>query len=178
MITLKMLVNQEFPGGLVVRIRRFHRGLGSIPGHGNCQQAVQPKLKKKKKVSQPTCLVLTLNLILWSHLIIFRTVDCRVCRHLLQGKELGLHWWSSGWESACQCRGHGFEPWSGRIPHSHNYWSPGALEPTHRNYWSPRSATREATAMRSPLAATRESPQAATKTQHSQKKKEKNRTIF
>ncbi|KAJ8780365.1 hypothetical protein J1605_011629 [Eschrichtius robustus] len=24
----------------------------------------------------------------------------------------------SGWESACQCRGHGFEPWSGKIPHA------------------------------------------------------------
>ena len=22
----------------------------------------------------------------------------------------GLPWWRSGWESACQCRGHGFEP--------------------------------------------------------------------
>ena len=20
--------------------------------------------------------------------------------------------WSSGWESACRCRGHGFDPWS------------------------------------------------------------------
>ena len=28
----------------------------------------------------------------------------------------GLPWWHSGWESACQCGGHGFEPWSGRIP--------------------------------------------------------------
>ena len=51
---------------------------------------------------------------------------------------LGLPWWRSGWESACQCRGHGFEPWSGKIPHAtellslcatttelacHNYWS-------------------------------------------------------
>ena len=30
----------------------------------------------------------------------------------------GLTWWQSGWESACQCRGHGFEPWSGKIPHA------------------------------------------------------------
>ena len=28
----------------------------------------------------------------------------------------GLPWWHSGWESACECRGQGFEPWSGRIP--------------------------------------------------------------
>ena len=30
----------------------------------------------------------------------------------------GLPWWRSGWESACQCRGPGFEPWSGKIPHA------------------------------------------------------------
>ena len=24
----------------------------------------------------------------------------------------GLPWWRSGWESACQCRGHGFEPYA------------------------------------------------------------------
>ena len=27
----------------------------------------------------------------------------------------GLPWWSSGWESAYQCRGHGFDPRSGKI---------------------------------------------------------------
>ena len=31
---------------------------------------------------------------------------------------LGLPWWFSGWESSCQCRGHGFEPLSGKIPHT------------------------------------------------------------
>ena len=38
----------------------------------------------------------------------------------------GLPWWRSGWESACQCRGHGFEPWSGRIPHATEQLSPWA----------------------------------------------------
>ena len=33
-------------------------------------------------------------------------------------KNVGLPWWRSGLESACQCRGHGFEPWSGKIPHA------------------------------------------------------------
>ena len=28
----------------------------------------------------------------------------------------GLPWWSSGWESTCQCRGHGFDPWCWKIP--------------------------------------------------------------
>ena len=34
----------------------------------------------------------------------------------IKRNEIGLPWWRSGWESACQCRGHGFEPWSGKIP--------------------------------------------------------------
>ena len=78
---------------------------------------------------------------------------------------LGLPWECSGWESACQSRRHGFEPWSGKIPHAseqlspcatttesacHNYWSPCT--------WSPCSATREATAVRSPRTATKRSP--------------------
>ena len=29
-------------------------------------------------------------------------------------------------ESACQCRGHGFKPWSGKIPHSTKQLSPYA----------------------------------------------------
>ena len=31
---------------------------------------------------------------------------------------LGLPWWLSGKESAYQCRGHGFNPWYGTIPHA------------------------------------------------------------
>ena len=39
-------------------------------------------------------------------------------------KKTGLPWWRSGKESACQCRGHGFEPWSGKIPHAVEQLSP------------------------------------------------------
>ena len=52
----------------------------------------------------------------------------------------GLPWWRSGWESACQCRAHGFEPWSGKIPHAAEQLGPWAttteparLEPVLRN---------------------------------------------
>ena len=38
----------------------------------------------------------------------------------------GLPWWSSGEESACQCRGHRFDPWSGMIPHASDQLSPYA----------------------------------------------------
>ena len=112
-------------------------------------------------------------------------------------RSLGLAWWRSGWESACQCRGHGFEPWSRKIPHAAEQlgpctittepvlWSPRATttEPVCHNHWSPCalspcSTTREATAMRGPRSAMKSGPcspqlekslHAATKTQHSQK---------
>ena len=38
----------------------------------------------------------------------------------------GLTWGRSGWESAYQCRGHGFDPWPGRIPHAAEQLSPCA----------------------------------------------------
>ena len=89
----------------------------------------------------------------------------------------GLPWWRSGRESACQCRGHGFEPWSGKIPHAAEQLGPWAtiteparLEPVLRNkrgHDSDRPAHRNEEW--SPLAATRESPRTETKTQHSQK---------
>ena len=88
----------------------------------------------------------------------------------------GLSWWHSGWESACQCRGHGFEPWSGKIPHAAEWLGPWAtiaeptrLEPVLRNK---RGRDSERPAHRDeewpPPAATRESPHTETKTQHSQ----------
>ena len=35
----------------------------------------------------------------------------------IKKKLLGLPWWLSGKEFACQCRERGFEPWSRKIPH-------------------------------------------------------------
>ena len=91
---------------------------------------------------------------------------------------VGLPWWRSGWESACQCRGHGFEPWSGKISRAAEQLGPWAtitepahLEPVLRNKRgrdSERSAHHDEEWP--PLAATRESPRTETKTQHSHKK--------
>ena len=89
----------------------------------------------------------------------------------------GLPWWRSGWESACQCKAHGFEPWSGKIPHAAEQLGPWAtvteperLEPVLHNK---RGRDGERPAHRDeewpPLAATRESLRTETKTQHSQK---------
>ena len=61
----------------------------------------------------------------------------------------GFPSWLRGKESACQCRRHGFDPWSGKIPCAmgqlslcattklvhHNYWA-CSLEPRSRNYWA------------------------------------------
>ena len=91
--------------------------------------------------------------------------------------QVGLPWWRSGWESACQCRGHGFEPWSGKIPRAAEQLGPWAtiteparLEPVLRNK---RGRDSERPAHRDeewpPLAATRESPCTETKTQQSHK---------
>ena len=89
----------------------------------------------------------------------------------------GLPWWRSGWESACQCRGHGFEPWSGKIPHAAEQLGPWAttteperLEPVlcnkrGRNSERPVHCDEEWP----PLATTRESPCTEMKTQHSHK---------
>ena len=82
-------------------------------------------------------------------------------------------WWRSGWESACQCRGHGFEPWSGKTPHAAERLGPWAtiteparLEPVLHNK---RGRDRERPLHHNeewpPLAATRESPRTETKTQ-------------
>ena len=90
---------------------------------------------------------------------------------------VGFPWWRSGWESACQCRGRGFEPWSERIPHATERLGPWAtiaeparLEPVLRNK---RGRNSERPAHRDeewpPLAATGESPRTETKTQLSHK---------
>ena len=44
-----------------------------------------------------------------------------------------LPWWSSGWESACQCSRHEFNLWSRKIPHTKEQLSPRAklLKPVH-----------------------------------------------
>ena len=89
----------------------------------------------------------------------------------------GLPWWRSGWEFACQCRGHGFKPRSGKIPHAAEQLGPWAtiteparLEPVlcnKRGHDGERPTHHDEDWP--PLATTRESPRTETKTQHSHK---------
>ena len=101
----------------------------------------------------------------------------KICLEAKIRMRQGLPWWRSGWESACQCRGHGFEHWSGGIPHAAEQLGPWAtttepehLEPVLRNE---RGRDSEEPAHRDedwpPLATAGESPHAETGTQRSQK---------
>ena len=57
--------------------------------------------------------------------------------------------WLSGKESTCQCRRHGFNPWSGKTPLATEQLSPCAATA------DPHAATTEALAARSPGSAVR-----------------------
>ena len=72
-------------------------------------------------------------------------------------KKAGLPWWRSGWESACQCRGHGFEPWSGKIPHAMEQLGPRATT-TEPARLEPVLPTREAAIVRGPRTAMKSGP--------------------
>ena len=58
---------------------------------------------------------------------------------------MGLPWWLSGKESTWKCRRHGFDPWSGKIPHPTKQLSPCAttIQPVLQ---SPGAAATEACA--------------------------------
>ena len=139
---------------------------------------------RNKKHSHYSSVWLWGRLSVWS-VFSFNTNTGHHCLSLCDYNQLGLEvWenmglpsWRSSWESACQCRGHRFEPWSGKIPHATEQLGPWAttteparLEPVLRNKRgcnSERPAHRDEE--RPPLAATRESSRTETKTQHSQK---------
>ena len=57
---------------------------------------------------------------------------------------LGLPLWHTGCRSTCQCRRHGFDPWSRKIPHAVEQLSPRT------QLLSLCSGTRETIAVRSP----------------------------
>ena len=70
----------------------------------------------------------------------------------------GLPWWRSGWESACRCRAHGFEPWSGGIPRAAEQLGPCASQLLSLCVWSLCSATGEAAVVGGPRTAMRSGP--------------------
>ena len=77
--------------------------------------------------------------------------------HNIKISQAGLPRWFNSKNSACQCRRHGFDPWSRKTPHALEQLSPSATT-TEPMLQSPCSATREATGMRSLLTAMKSSP--------------------
>ena len=64
-------------------------------------------------------------------------------------RESRFPWWSSGEKFTCQCRGQGFDRWSGKIPHAEEQQSPCSR--TTEPALSSRGATaRETSTLRSP----------------------------
>ena len=70
------------------------------------------------------------------HSLMTKTLSKLVIKSLSPSLLSGLPWWFSGKESACQCRRHRFNPWSEKIPHAMEQFSPCATitEPGHRNW--------------------------------------------
>ena len=95
---------------------------------------------------------LDLNLTLYANMNSKWIIDLNIKHGII-----GLPWWCSGWESACQCRGHGFEPWSGRMPRAAEQLGLWATLLSLR-VWSLCSATREAAMVRGPCTAMRSGP--------------------
>ena len=78
----------------------------------------------------------------WNHTVVMVPYPCEYSKThwIVHFKlvNLGLPWWRSGW-SSCRCKGHRFDPWSGKIPHAAEQLSPCATttEPACHSYWSP-----------------------------------------
>ena len=77
--------------------------------------------------------VLLLGSWYWTHGTWWCLLKTYPCPHSKR-QQPGLPWWVSDKESACQCRGHGFDPWFRKIPHAEGQ----------SQLLSPRAATTEA----------------------------------
>ena len=80
-------------------------------------------IKKKKK--PPPCFKLihviqsnSTNIWKSTNYVNMLNVQRSINLHTFQGFPSSSSWWLSSKESACQCRGHGFCPWSRKIPYT------------------------------------------------------------
>ena len=96
----------DFPGGPVVKISPSSAGgVGSIPGRGTkIPHALRPKTQNTKQ----------------------KQYYNKCNKDFKKWPTLGFPWWFGGEESAYQCRGHGFDLRSGKIPHAAEQLSLGA----------------------------------------------------
>ena len=63
---------------------------------------------------------------IFNHFCFLKSSHNKAQSFFLYKTYVGLPWWRSGWESACRCRGHGFVPRSGKIPHAAERLGPWA----------------------------------------------------
>ena len=80
-----------------------------------------------------------------------QVLKARTASMMLRLKARGPPPQSSGRESICQCRGHGFDLCSGKIPHAVDQLSPHATTSETQASYSLCSAKREATCSEKPL---------------------------
>ena len=82
--------------------------------------ASRTKLGRGERKKSPSCLPVTASKWLCGEFYHpWATSNWKGLKFILaRGEWRGLPWWLSGKESACQCREHGFNLWSRKIPHA------------------------------------------------------------
>ena len=75
------------------------------------------------------CYHLDRNWMASSELIMINFKDFSLKHVKIFNGKVELYWYSSDGESACQCRGHGFNPWSRKIPHAVGQAGPHTTTP-------------------------------------------------
>ena len=65
----------------------------------------------------------------WQGVVIVFLIFIHLKSCYLKVLGVGRPWWCSGQESTCRCRGHVFDPWSGKTPHAEGSESPSTTTP-------------------------------------------------
>ena len=153
---------------------------------GKPGSALGPVCKKRPETQLSSCTSIILPDLSCSQLAAKShwapTVCCSLYQtpELLEGEAWGLPWRCSGWDSACRCRPHGLDSWSGKIARAAEQRSPGvttteACEPKARASRQEKPLRWGACKQRSPQTeepashSQRKPTQKPAKTQHSQK---------
>ena len=100
---------------VVIRPEAHFLSPSSFPGFSELLSLTSGMIPQIRHLHLSPCFTLTLGLSI--------KTDENACiwkEWRLQEKAKDLH----GWESACQCRAHGFIPWSRKIPHAMRQLSP------------------------------------------------------
>ena len=100
-----------------------------------------------------TCVIALIHKSIWFSLAVLDSLPKKAGVRTAKPNVLGASLVAHCKESICQCRGHRFDPWSGKIPLAEEKLSPWATamgpvlcsqgtttsEPMYHNYWNPRA---------------------------------------